>query len=75
MYLLEAKIIGAGIATTGLIGAGIGAGFIFGSFVYSTSKNPSLKSELFSMSILGFALTEATGLIALMMGFLLLFAF
>lgn len=75
MYLLEAKLIGAGLATIGLTGAGIGAGLIFGSFILGTSKNPSLKSELFSLSILGFALTEAIGLFCLMMAFLLLFAF
>ena len=73
--VLEAKLIGAGIATIGLTGAAIGAGIIFGSLVLGTSRNPSLKSELFSLSILGFALTEAIGLFSLMMSFLLLFAF
>jgi F-type H+-transporting ATPase subunit c len=72
---MEAKIIGAGLATIGLTGAGVGAGIIFGSFIIGTSRNPSLKSELFSLSILGFALTEAIGLFCLMMAFLLLFAF
>lgn len=73
--LLEAKLIGAGLATIGLTGAGIGAGIIFGSFIMGTARNPSLRSELFSLSILGFALTEAIGLFCLMMAFLLLFAF
>jgi len=75
VYILEAKLIGAGLATIGLTGAGIGAGIIFGSLIMSTSRNPSLKSELFSLSILGFALTEAIGLFCLMMAFLILFAF
>jgi len=39
------------------------------------ARNPSLKGELFSIAILGFALTEATALFALLMSFLLLFAF
>lgn len=39
------------------------------------SRNPSLKSELFSMAILGFSLAEAIALFGLMVAFLILFAF
>jgi F-type H+-transporting ATPase subunit c len=46
----------------------------FGALVLGTSRNPSLKDELFRIAILGFALTEAIALFALMMGFLILFA-
>ena len=67
------KLIGAGLSTIGLAGAAIGAGVIFGAFVLGTARNPSLRSELFSISILGFALTEAIGLFCLMMAFLILF--
>nr|QTK22349.1 ATP synthase F0 subunit c [Pneumocystis canis] len=68
------KIIGSGLATIGLGGAGIGIGLVFGSLLVATSRNPSLKGQLFSYAILGFALAEATGLFCLMMAFLLLFA-
>ncbi|KAG8000656.1 ATP synthase F(0) complex subunit C2 [Nibea albiflora] len=37
-------------------------------------KNPSLKQQLFSYAILGFALSEAMGLFCLMVAFLILFA-
>jgi F-type H+-transporting ATPase subunit c len=67
------KIIGAGIATVSMAGAGVGVGIVFGSLVISVSRNPSLKPELFQLAILGFALTEAVGLLGLMMSFLLLF--
>jgi F-type H+-transporting ATPase subunit c len=67
------KIIGTGLATTGLIGAGIGIGIVFGSLIIGVSRNPNLKDQLFTYAILGFALTEAIGLFALMMGFLLLY--
>ena len=40
-----------------------------------SSRNPSLKQQLFSYAILGFALSEAMGLFCLMMAFLLLFNF
>ncbi|OWK50512.1 ATP synthase F(0) complex subunit C2, mitochondrial [Lonchura striata] len=38
------------------------------------SANPSLKQQLFSYAILGFALSEAMGLFCLMVAFLILFA-
>ena len=74
MLLQAAKCIGAGCATIGLAGAGIGIGTVFVALVLGISRNPSLKEELFKMAILGFALTEAIALFALMMAFLILFA-
>ena len=71
--LQAAKFIGAGLATIGLAGAGVGIGTVFGAYVLGTSRNPSLKGELFQIAILGFALTEAIALFALMMAFLILF--
>ena len=71
--LQSSKILATGIATTGLIGAGIGIGIVFGSLIIGVSRNPSLKGQLFSYAILGFAFSEATGLFALMMAFLLLY--
>jgi F-type H+-transporting ATPase subunit c len=74
MLLQTGKCLGAGLATIGLAGAGIGIGIIFGALVLGTSRNPSLKDELFKIAILGFALTEAIALFALMIAFLVLFA-
>ncbi|CRL31216.1 ATPase, F0/V0 complex, subunit C [Penicillium camemberti] len=71
--LQSAKIIGTGMATTGLIGAGIGIGLVFGALILGVARNPSLRGPLFSYAILGFAFAEATGLFALMMAFLLLY--
>lgn len=68
-----AKIIGTGLATTGLIGAGVGIGVVFGALIIGVSRNPSLRGQLFAYAILGFAFSEATGLFALMMAFLLLY--
>mgnify|MGYP001791200596 CR=1 FL=1 len=74
MLLQAAKCVGAGIATVGLAGAGIGIGIVFSALVIGISRNPSLKDEMFRMAILGFALTEAIALFVLMIVFLLLFA-
>ena len=75
MLLSAAKLIGAGLSTIGLAGAGVGLGNVFGSLVLGVSRNPNEKDELFRLAILGFALTEAIALFALMMAFLILFAF
>jgi F-type H+-transporting ATPase subunit c len=68
------KSIGAGLACSGLIGAGVGIGLVFGSLLKSFSTNPKLKAELFSYALLGFALSEAIGLLALMMACIILFS-
>jgi F-type H+-transporting ATPase subunit c len=74
MLLQAAKIIGSGLATIGLSGAGVGIGLVFGSLIEGTARNPSLRPQLFQYGILGFALAEATGLFCLMMAFLLLYS-
>lgn len=71
--LESAKLIGAGLATIGLTGAGIGVGTVFAALVQGTARNPALKQQLFAYAILGFALSEAVGLFALMMAFLILY--
>lgn len=71
--LEAAQKIGAGLSTFGLAGAGAGIGVIFGSLILGTSRNPNQKDELFRFAMLGFALTEAIALFALMFAFLILF--
>ena len=73
--LMAAKLIGAGLATIALAGAAVGVGIIFAALIQGTSRNPSLRKELFNTAILGFALTEALGLFALMMALIFLYAF
>jgi len=73
IILQSSKMIGAGSATSGLIGAGAGIGIVFGCLVLSYSRNPNLQNELFRYALIGFALTEAVGLLALVMAFLILF--
>jgi F-type H+-transporting ATPase subunit c len=75
MLLQSSKLIGAGLATIGLAGAGAGIGTVFAALINSMARNPSLQKQLFAYAILGFALTEAIALFALMMAFLILFTF
>jgi len=73
-FLAGSKNIGAGLACSGLAGAGVGIGTVFGNFLVSFSRNPIMKGQLFTYTILGFALTEAIALFSMMMAFLILFA-
>lgn len=57
--LQSSKIIGSGLATTGLIGAGVGIGVVFRALIIGVARNPSMKAQLFSYAILGFAFAEA----------------
>jgi F-type H+-transporting ATPase subunit c len=68
----SAKVVGAGLATIGLTGSGIGIGMVFSSLINSIARNPDVKNVTFTYAILGFALIEAIALFALMMAFLIL---
>jgi F-type H+-transporting ATPase subunit c len=68
-----ARYIGAGIAVIALMGVGIGIGNIFATLISSVARNPAARSEVFGIGILGFALTEAVALFALLIAFLILF--
>lgn len=69
-----AKYIGAGLATIGVVGAGAGIGVLFSGLILGLSRNPLLENKLFQMALLGFALCEAMGLLAIMMAFLILYS-
>ena len=70
-----AKFIGAGLASLALIGAGLGIGNIFGSYLQGALRNPSAAPGQFATLLLGFALAEATGLFGLVVALIILFVF
>ena len=74
MEVEAAKMIGAGLAVIALAGVGVGIGNIFSALVTSIARNPAARAEVFGIGILGFALTEAIALFALVVALLLLFA-
>lgn len=71
---LLAKDVGAGLATIGVAGAGVGIGNLFGAFVSAVGRNPAVRDTLFRDVLLGFALTEAVALYALVIALVILFA-
>ena len=70
-----AKYIGAGIAGLALLGAGLGIGNIFSSYLSGALRNPSAADSQRTNLLLGFALTEATGLFGFVLAMVMLFAF
>lgn len=68
-----ARYIGAGLAVIALFGVGLGIGNIFSSLITSVARNPSARDTVFPIGILGFALTEAVALFALLIAILILF--
>jgi len=72
--LSSSKLIGAGLATIGVVGAGAGIGIVFCGLLVALSRNPTKEPRLVQLSLLGFALCEAMGLLAIMMAFLILYS-
>lgn len=73
MEVEAAKMIGAGLACFALIGAGLGIGNIFGSYLQGALRNPAAAPGQFTNLLLGFALAEATGLFGLVVALVILF--
>lgn len=68
-----AKLLGAGIAAIGMGLAGVGVGIIFGMFLQGALRNPAAANAMRPNLLFGFAVTEALGIFALLIAFLLLF--
>ncbi len=68
-----ARMIGAGLAVFALFGVGLGLGNIFSTWISSIARNPEAKEHLSLVGFLGFALTEAVALFALLIAFLILY--
>ena len=73
MDVAAAKLIGAGLAVIGVIGSGIGIGSIFSAFITAVGRNPAARGDVFTMTMLGFALVEAIALYALVIALVVLF--
>ena len=69
-----AKLIGAGLAMSGVIGAGTGLGILFGNYLQAAMRNPSAAAGERGMLFFGFAVTEAMGIFALVMALIILYA-
>ena len=73
MEVKVARMIGAALAVLPLFGVGLAIGQIFSTAISSIARNPSIKKDVLPIAILGFALTEACALFALLIAFMILF--
>lgn len=72
--VLGASAIGAGIAMVAGLGPGIGEGYCGGKAVEAVGRQPEASGIVTRTMIIGDALAETTGLYALLIAILLMFA-
>jgi len=70
-----AKLIGAGLAMIGTIGAGAGIGIVVNGAVQGMARNPDSSGILQTNMILGIAFAEAVAIYCLVIALLILFVF
>ncbi len=74
MEATAAKLIGAGLAMIGAIGAGLGIGVLAGGAVQGIARNPDAAGTIQTNMILGIAFAEAVAIYCLVVALLLIFA-
>ena len=74
MDVEAARIIAAGIAMGfGAIGPGIGEGYVGGKALETMGRNPEESNSIFTKMFVAMAVTESTGIYALVIALLILF--
>ena len=73
MDVEAAKLIGAGLATLGFIGPGIGIGMIWAALINTVGRNPGAAGAVTTTAWVSFALVEALAIFALAIALLILF--
>ena len=68
-----AKLIGAGIAMLGTIGAGLGIGILVSGAVQGIARNPDASGDVQTNMILGIAFAEAVAIYCLVVALLFIF--
>lgn len=75
MEAAAAKLLGAGIAMIGAIGAGLGVGMATFGGVQGIARNPDAAGLIQTNMILGIVFTEAIAIYCLVVAMLVLFVF
>ncbi|WP_422364809.1 ATP synthase subunit C family protein [Pelagibius sp.] len=67
------RLLAAAIALIPLLGVALALGKIFSDWISSVARNPGAGEVVQPVGLLGFALTEAIALFALIVAFIILF--
>jgi F-type H+-transporting ATPase subunit c len=67
------KFVGVGLTAFGFLGAALGVGKIFAALLEGIARNPSAKNQLMTPAFIGAAFAEFMGLLALVVGMVLIF--
>jgi len=74
MDIDSARLIGMALAAgLGVIGPGIGIGLIGGGAMHAIGRNPEASGKIVSNMILAIVFTEALGILALVVSFIIKF--
>lgn len=73
-YIRGLAMLGAGIAMIGGLGSGIGQGYAGGKAVEAVGRQPEASGKITTTMLVGQAMAETTGLYALIIAFVLIFA-
>ena len=68
------KFLAAGVAMVGSLGAGIGLGNIFSTWINAIARNPAAEAKYKQIGFIGFAATELVLLMCFVVAALLIFA-
>ena len=72
--VVSSKAFAAAITSLSLGLVGLAVGKIFTTLIDAIARNPSVRDKVYNIGILGFALTEAVALFALLVVFLILYS-
>lgn len=67
------KFVGAGLSTTGILGAGVGQGFIGGSSCLAVGRNPEAKGQIMQVMFIMAGIAESGAIYALVIAMLVMF--
>lgn len=68
------KLLGAGVAMIGSLGAGIGLGLIFSAWLGALARNPAGEAKYRQVGLIGFAVTELVLLLGFVVAIMLMYA-
>jgi F-type H+-transporting ATPase subunit c len=73
MEMESLKYIGVGLTSLAMMGAALGVANIFAALLNGIARNPSAEPKMAKYFIIGAALSEFMGLLAAILGILMLF--